>query len=103
MSADDSDGFRPVPGAPPPIEERGWFLRLFMRYPYVVAFFVGIVVVTAMRPLTRHVPDAPPVLYQVPEFHLVDHDGRAFDNASMRGKVWVVGFMFTSCPSICPK
>lgn len=90
-------------GAPPPLEERNFFLRIFMRYPFVVAFFVGITVITVMRPLTRHVPEAPAVIFQVPEFHLVDHDGAPFDLAAMRGKVWVAGFIFTSCPSTCPK
>ena len=102
LAAPPPSARRPA-GAPPPPEERNWFLRLFLRYPYVVAFFVGITVITAMRPLTRRIPDAPPVLFTVPDFDLVDHDGRTFDPAVMRGKVWVVGFMFTSCPSICPK
>ena len=89
--------------APPPIEERGWFLRLFMRNPYLVAFFIGITLITVMRPLTRHVPDAPAVMFPVPEFHLVDQDGEPFDLAAMRGKVWVAGFIFTRCPSTCPR
>jgi len=92
-----------VPGAPPPIEERNWFVRLFMRRPYVVSFFIGITLITAMRPLTRHVPDAPAVIYEIPEFNLVDHEGEPFNLESMRGKVWVAGFIFTSCPSVCPK
>jgi protein SCO1/2 len=90
-------------GAAPPIEERGWFLRLFLRYPFVVFFLLGVIVITVMRPLTRHEPEAPPVLYTIPDFQIVDQDGRPFDRAAMAGKVWVVGFMFTSCPSICPK
>jgi protein SCO1/2 len=38
----------------------------------------------------------------VPTFKLVDQRGRPFDSTSMRGKVWVVDFIFTSCPKICP-
>ena len=51
----------------------------------------------------RHIPEAPPVLFQVPDFALQDQDGQPFSLASMRGKVWVAGFMFTTCPSVCPK
>ncbi|MEZ4451174.1 MAG: SCO family protein [Nannocystaceae bacterium] len=90
-------------GAPPPVEERNFFLRVFMRHPFVVAFFVGITLITVMRPLTRHVPEAPAVILEVPDFHLVDQDGRPFDLGTMRGKVWVAGFIFTRCPSTCPK
>lgn len=100
-SAPDASA-RPL-GAPPPIEERNWFLRLFMRQPYIVAFFIGITLITVMRPLTRHVPDAPAVMFQVPDFKLVDQDGKPFSLESMRGEVWVAGFIFTSCPSVCPK
>lgn len=98
----ETAGERP-PWAPPPVEERNWFLRLFMRNPYLVAFFVGITFITVMRPLTRHVPDAPAVMFQVPQFELVDQDGEPFNLEAMRGKVWVAGFIFTSCPSVCPK
>lgn len=103
VSAQSEDAAPRLPGAPPPIEERVWFVRIFMRHPYLVAFFVGITLITAMRPLTRHVPDAPAVIYQMPGFDLVDQNGERFTLESMRGEVWVAGFIFTSCPSICPK
>jgi len=38
----------------------------------------------------------------VPEFQLTAQDGSAFDSSSLRGKVWVADFFFTSCGSICP-
>lgn len=94
---------REPPPLPPPEERGGWLHRKFIRYPWHFGAVVGIVTITAMRPCTRHVPDPPPVMSQVPEFALVDHDGQPFSRDSMLGKVWVAGFMFTSCPSTCPK
>lgn len=94
---------RDGPQLPPPEERGGWLHRKFIRYPWHFAAVVGLVTITAMRPCTRHVPPAPPVLSQVPAFELVDQDGQAFSLASMRGKVWVAGFIFTRCPSTCPK
>jgi protein SCO1 len=91
------------PPLPPPEERGGWLRRTFIRYPWHVGTVVGLVTITAMRPCTRHVPDPPPVLSQVPAFSLVDHDGQPFTSDTMRGTVWVAGFMFTSCPSTCPK
>ncbi len=46
--------------------------------------------------------DALPVLGNAPEFRLTDQDGQPFASEGLRGKVWVVDFMFTSCQSACP-
>ncbi|RMH03663.1 MAG: SCO family protein [Planctomycetota bacterium] len=39
---------------------------------------------------------------EVADFTLTDQAGRAFGRRDMAGKVWVVDFFFTRCPSICP-
>jgi protein SCO1/2 len=76
--------------------------RTVYRNPYVWGFVIGIVTLTAIRPLLRHVPEPPPVLFQLPEFSLVDADGKAYGSAELRGQVYVASFFFTSCRSICP-
>lgn len=38
----------------------------------------------------------------VPKFELTDQNGHKISNNSYKGKVYVVEFFFTSCPSICP-
>jgi protein SCO1 len=43
-----------------------------------------------------------PVLFDAPSFSLVDQDGKTFDSAQLRGKVWVADFIFTNCAGICP-
>ena len=40
---------------------------------------------------------------QVPEFNFTDQDSSSLNNNFIKGKVWVVHYFFTSCPSICPK
>ncbi len=87
----------------PPEERGGWLRRNFVRRPWHFSALFLLVMITASRPFTRRVPEAPEVLLQIPEFTLQDQDGRPFTLASMRGKVWVAGFFFTTCPSICPK
>ncbi len=42
------------------------------------------------------------VLHTVPEFVLTDQYGNDFASGQLDGKVYVVDFIFTSCPSICP-
>jgi protein SCO1/2 len=76
--------------------------RLF-RSPYLWAFLVGIVTITALRPFMRHVPDPPPVLGQVPAFRLTDQRGLPFGSADLEGRVWVAGFFLTRCPRPCPE
>lgn len=94
---------RPDTPIKPPTERGGWLLRSFARWPWHYAAVLLLVVITGVRPFMRRVPEPPPVLLAVPEFALQDQDGQPFALASMRGKVWVAGFIFTSCPSTCPK
>ncbi|MEZ4286923.1 MAG: SCO family protein [Polyangiales bacterium] len=42
-------------------------------------------------------------LGELPSFTLVDQHGVPFSSAKMVGKIWVIDFIFTSCPTICPK
>ncbi|MFT3771919.1 MAG: DUF420 domain-containing protein [Minicystis sp.] len=39
----------------------------------------------------------------LPAFTLTDEQKKPFGLAEMKGHVWVADFMFTSCPSVCPK
>ena len=73
-----------------------------LRSPFFWAFLAGIVTLTALRPLLRHVPEPPPVLATLPDWSLVDADGRPFGSRELHGQVYVVSFFFTQCRSICP-
>jgi protein SCO1/2 len=50
----------------------------------------------------RQPPPALPVLGTLPPFALTDQDNRSFGLQDLRGQVWVAGFIFTRCPTICP-
>ena len=39
---------------------------------------------------------------KVPNFDFVDQNGNAFSTESLMGKITVVDFFFTTCPTICP-
>ena len=41
-------------------------------------------------------------LKKVPDFSFINQDNRQITNESYKGKVYVVEFFFTTCPSICP-
>ena len=70
--------------------------RTVLRSPYLWGFVIGIVTLTLIRPLLRHIPEPPPVLSELPEFSLVGVDGKPFGSAELRGQVYVVNFFFTS-------
>jgi protein SCO1/2 len=38
----------------------------------------------------------------VPDFQLVNQNGRSFGSAQLIGKIWVADFIFTTCPGPCP-
>jgi protein SCO1 len=40
---------------------------------------------------------------QIEPFQLTRETGESFDTASLKGKVWVASFFFTSCPGFCLK
>jgi protein SCO1/2 len=93
----------------PPDLQRPQWLEWIRRYIWVVAFVVGALTFTALRcsGRLRNVPDPPEVMFALPSDYgsdgaLVDQEGRPFDPSTLRGKVWVAGFVFTTCPSSCP-
>jgi protein SCO1 len=38
----------------------------------------------------------------VPQFSLVERDGRRITLSDLKGKVWIVNFIYTNCPDTCP-
>lgn len=76
--------------------------RELVRSPYVWAFLLGIITLTAIRPFLRRVPEPPPVLFQLPAFSLVDARGETYGSRELEGQVYIASFFFTRCGSICP-
>jgi protein SCO1 len=38
----------------------------------------------------------------VPEFTLLNQDGKNFGSADLRGKIWIADFVYSTCPGPCP-
>ncbi len=89
---------------PPSDLVRPKWLEWIRRNIWVLGFLMGVFTLTAMR-LTgqlRHIPEPPEVMFTLPDYSLVDQRGEDFSPETMRDKVWIAGFVFTSCPSSCP-
>ena len=70
------------------------------------ALFLGglaLALVVALVARSMRPPPRLPVLGAVPAFHLLDERGAPYGNDAMLGHVSVVDFVFTRCPSSCPR
>ena len=76
---------------------RGIRIGLAVSVSVVVLSLAGILVLWSSLP-----EPALPVFGQVPDFNLVDQDGRPFTDEDLAGRIHVIGFIYTSCPDICP-
>lgn len=41
--------------------------------------------------------------HTIPNFSFIDQDSQVVNNQTFAGKIYIVDFFFTSCPTICPK
>lgn len=44
-----------------------------------------------------------PVIHSVPDFSFRNEDGETFGSKELAGRPYLAAFMFTRCPSICPR
>ena len=70
-------------------------------YFWLAIVALGLCVPIATR-LRHPAPEPLPLLGELPRFSLVDQDGQRFGKDELAGKVWLAGFIFTRCPTICP-
>ena len=83
-------------------------MRLFRRrllWGVLAAVMLAIAFTAVMAPRwARPVVGEPPmVLGQVPDFSLVNRDGRTLTNLDLLGSTWVADFIFTRCALSCPR
>ena len=41
--------------------------------------------------------------HKIESFELINQKGELISSSAQEGKIWVVNYFFTSCPSVCPK
>ena len=66
-------------------------MKAFRPAAIVAALFLA--ACTEQKPLPQY--------FEVPKFTFTERGGQPFDSVSLRGKVWVADFFFTSCPGTC--
>ncbi len=65
----------------------------------LVAFLFSYPIV---KSINRTLPPPLPKLYKVPDYTLVNSFNKPFGSKDLKGKLYIAGFMFTSCPTTCP-
>jgi protein SCO1 len=72
------------------------------RWFWILA--LGIVFLLPLgRALGRDVPKPPAMKLALPAFTLLNERGERFGSEDLKGRIWVADFVFTSCPTVCPK
>lgn len=91
------------PVAEPWAEPPG-YIKFLRKHIWVIGILLLFLMITVMRPFLIRRPPPPEVIGEVPAFTLVDQSGKQFTREDLleADKTYVVGFVFTSCPSICP-
>jgi protein SCO1/2 len=89
---------------------KGFGNRLQRRIAALVAnpFFwivgLGLLFIVPMgRTMALDAPRPPKLDLPLPPFTLTSEQGTPYGLENLRGRVWVADFVFTSCPTVCPK
>jgi protein SCO1 len=76
------------------------------RYRFLLSLFLLVLSPVGVHPHVPGARDVAPITTglntKVPDFILLNQDGKSFDSATLRGKVVVVNFIFTTCTDVCP-
>lgn len=74
------------------------------KYSYVgISFIILLFGIYAVPKIIKHFQKANLATFsKVPDFSFINQDGKTITNKDFEGKVYVVEFFFTTCPTICP-
>ena len=92
----------PVGRSGPPAARDGSRISRMVGAPWFWVALAALGFAVPLVGLLRPPPRALPEYGSLPAFSLTAEDGRPFGSKELAGHVWVAGFMFTRCPTICP-
>lgn len=72
------------------------------RIPWIMGLSLILLSLMSLTPLMIRPQPPLPVLGKVPRFELTDSRGKAFGLDDLSSKIWVIDFIFTTCPGPCP-
>jgi protein SCO1/2 len=72
------------------------------KSPFVIAFVLGALTLTALPFLQSLAMRAPAPIASLGEWSLTDHRGQVISNETLKGQVWIASVFFSRCASVCP-
>jgi len=69
---------------------------------FLITLVLSVVTALCLTPLFAEKRPALPVLWDIADFKLTNSDNLPMSSQSLRGKVWVADFIFTTCAGPCP-
>lgn len=80
-----------------------WIVRVARRRPFTLGLWVLVLAAIPVVISLKFRPEPLTDFGAVPEFRLLNQRGEAFGSRELSARVWIANFMFTSCPSSCPR
>lgn len=77
--------------------------KLVRHWGFWVAFVIFGFSYPIYRSMNRILPPELTIIAQVPEFQLTNENGVKFGSADLKGRIYLANFVFSKCPSVCPK
>lgn len=77
--------------------------RTLRHWGFWVAFIIFGFSYPIYRSMNRVLPPELPVIAKVPEFRLTSENNQPFGSQDLKGRVYLANFVFSSCPTVCPK
>lgn len=75
------------------------------KYSYIgISFIILLFGIYTVPKVVKHFQKVDLVTFnKVPDFEFINQEGKTITNKDYLGKVYVVEFFFSTCPTICPK
>lgn len=77
--------------------------RMIRHWAFWVFFIVFGFSYPIYRSVNRILPPELPIIAKVPEYSLTNENGDKFGSADLKGRIYLANFIFSRCPSVCPK
>lgn len=92
-----------VMNGPEFVRKSNWIENLVRSKLFWVLFITFGFSYPIYKSLNRVLPPELPIIAQVPEYELISENGQRFGSQNLKGKVYLANFVFSRCPSVCPK
>lgn len=85
------------------LRSANWIERMVRMKTFWVFFLVLGFAYPIYKSMNRTLPPELPIIAQVPQYELISENGQRFGSKDLAGRVYLANFVFSRCPSVCPR